>query len=311
MRKNSLSATGLSMSQSQSISNLCNQRAREIEAKLNGINNVSKTISIATKKEVTDRTLQSANPIPENVVDLLKEKAALHACQAFLMENINAKETLFKNIRKGMADTSSVVLPVKADHVSPVVLSIVTEEFGWEQLSVSEMAEYLEAEAFASHIGKFIHQGSTLDKLRLELPILPELEWLTIKDGEKSPVAIKKHHTSEQLLKVHEELAGLHREYEQTVNKFKAKVKNLMTLENARIAKLNADAQNDAQKINNDNQLIYDGLYRAAAETVRSLQSQFEIKRQADIKEVAAMRILVDARFQPTIDMFLSKLTKE
>jgi hypothetical protein len=48
---------------------------------------------------------------------------------------------------------------------------------------------------------------------------------MNIKDGEKTPVEIKIHHNSEDLLKIHEELAALHRQYEQRVNYFKAKVK--------------------------------------------------------------------------------------
>ena len=42
MKKHSLSTKGLSLSQAQSISNLCNQRATDISGELNGINNVEK-----------------------------------------------------------------------------------------------------------------------------------------------------------------------------------------------------------------------------------------------------------------------------
>ena len=44
--KNSLSSKGLSMSQAQSISNLCNQRSKEITNKLGDINNISKHLTI-------------------------------------------------------------------------------------------------------------------------------------------------------------------------------------------------------------------------------------------------------------------------
>jgi len=44
--KNSLSSKGLSMSQAQSISNLCNQRSKDITASLADINNVEKTLTI-------------------------------------------------------------------------------------------------------------------------------------------------------------------------------------------------------------------------------------------------------------------------
>ena len=313
MKKNSLASKGLSLSQAQSISNLCNQRALEITAKLSGINNYSKTVNHDGKT----LTIVVGKELPTDVVALLTEKASLHACQAFLMENINAKDSLLKDLKRATADASSVEFPDRPKTVSPLVnqLSEVTEDWGWSQLSSGDICDYLEAEAFAAHIGQFIHQPSakgtgTLDTLRRELGqgIAP-IDWMSIKEGEKTPVTITTHHTSEQLLAVHEELAGLHRGYEQRVNFFKAKVKNLTTAENARIAKINADAQNDAEKLNNDANAVYETAVKAANERVRSIQAEFEKTRQAQIKEVAALRINVDGRFQKVVDTFLPKLS--
>ena len=93
MKKNSLTPNkGLSLSQAQSISNLCNQRAREITANLAGINNFSKIVDTGKKK----LTIVNGKPLPENIIALLTEKAELHACQAFLMENIKLKEFLLE-----------------------------------------------------------------------------------------------------------------------------------------------------------------------------------------------------------------------
>ena len=71
MKKNSLTPnSGLSLSQAQSISNLCNQRALEIGNKLSVVNNYSKVVQV--NKE--DHTIVKGKPIPANVVNLLKEK---------------------------------------------------------------------------------------------------------------------------------------------------------------------------------------------------------------------------------------------
>lgn len=94
--KDSLNKKGLSLSQAQSISNLCYQRAKEIEAKLSNLNNVSKTLQHGNETLVETQ----GNPIPENVSELLLEKGMLHATQAFLMENIKAKASKLDNIRK-------------------------------------------------------------------------------------------------------------------------------------------------------------------------------------------------------------------
>ena len=313
MKKNSLTPNkGLSLSQAQSISNLCNQRAREIEAKLNNVNNFTKSVEIEQRNGgVVKHVIVVGNKLPDNVTELLIEKSGLHGCQAFLMENIKAKDALLNEIKRATPDVSSVEIPERPKTVSPLLnqLPVVSEDFGWSQLLTAEVCEYMEAEAFAAHIGQFIHEDSILDNLRKELPTIAPIEWMTIKDGEKSPVIVTVHHTSEELLKVHEELAALHRKYEQRVNYFKAKVKNLTTEENARIARINANAQNDAAKINHDNAVVFDSAMKIATEKVRSIQTEFENERQAKIKELAAMRISVDARFQKVVDIFLGQLT--
>jgi hypothetical protein len=302
MNPNSLSTNGLSLSQAQSISNLCNQRATEIANKLSVVNNYSKIVSVDGQEHETVK----GRKLPEDVVALLTEKAELHACQAFLMENIKAKDALLNQAKREAADISKVEFPKNYEYIDPNVIQQVDENWGWAQLTKAEYNEYLEADAFAAHIGQFIHKGSILDTLRSELPTLPAIEWMTIKgDGTKSPVTIKVHHTSEELLMVHEILANLHRGYEQRVNYYKAKVKNLVTQENARIAKLNADEQNEATKVNNDRQNEYETAHKKAAEETRNIRAEFEKKRQSLIKEIASMRIEADPRFQKTIDLFL------
>jgi len=304
MKKNSLAKTGLSLSQAQSISNLCNQRAGEINNILTNVNNYSKKVSVGKK----EHTIVAGKPLPENVVELLKEKAELHACQAFLMENLKAKDEMIKGIVQERPNVGHIVMPETPKYVTADYVENVDEDFGWGQLTVSELAEYYEAEAYASHVGQFIHQGKPLDSLRRELPGLPAIEWMVIKDGVKSPVEIDVHHTSEELLKLHEELAEIHRGYEQRVNYFKAKVKNLTTAENARIANVNADAETKAEKTNDDLRTEFDLAKKKVSAEFQAVKVEFEKERQARIKEAAALRIDVNPRFQKVVDIFLKKL---
>ena len=304
-RRNSLATKGLSLSQAQSISNLCSQRAAEIANILSGINNYSKTVRVDKEDFVT----VAGKKMPVNVVALLKEKASLHATQAFLMENITAKDQMLDLARCAKADVSSVVYPETPEYIVAEELPNVGENYGWEQLTIAETNAYIEAEAFASHIGQFIHRDSPLDRLRRELPTIPSIDWMQIKgDGTKSPVRIDVHHTSEGLLKTHEELAGLHREYEQKVNYTLAKIKNIVTARNADIAKINADAVNEANTINAELRQAFDSAYKKANEDVNAIRAEFEKDRQATIKEVAALRIGECDRFQEVIDIFLPKV---
>ena len=314
MKKHSLTPNkGLSLSQATSISNLCNQRANEIAAELNGVNNYSKEVDVLSGGEKKTHVIVVGKALPTNVVELLKEKSKLHACQAFLVENIKAKDTLLDEAKYAEVDLSELDVPERPKLIHPEVnmLSNVTEDWGWAQLSVAEYNEYLEAEAYAAHIGRFIHNGGLLDSLRKELPKVETVEWMVIKEGEKTPVTVKTHHDSKKLLKTHEELAALHRGYEQRVNYFKAKVKNSVTKENARIANINADAQSAAEATNNELQSTYDTAVKAYGEKVKSLRTEFEKERQAKISEIAGMRIEVAPRFQETIDVFLNQLQEE
>ena len=307
MKRNSLASTGLSMSQAQSISNLCNQRSKDITAKLSDINNASKTINI----DKEDHDLEVGKPLPENAVELLKDKARLHATQAFLMENTKAKDALINEIKGERFDYElGNPGPLRESSVQPDIQSQVAEDWGWDQLSTLEYNEFIEAEAYASHIGQFIHRGGTLDRLRTELPKIQTLEFMEIEKDKKTPVKINAHHKSEDLLKTHEELAALHRGYEQRVNYFKSKVKNAVTKENARISKINADAQAEA---NEKNALLMNE-YSKKKETwlaeYKKASLDFETARQNRIGEAVNLKIQVDARFQPVVDEFLKQLEK-
>jgi len=301
--KNSLSSKGLSMSQAQSISNLCNQRAKEISTKLDNINNVSKELVIGTETYVET----NGNPIPDNVVFLLQEKASLSATQAFLMENIKAKDELINEIRFEVFEYG-VEEPLRPKEVSELLPSEVNEEWGWDQLTQAEYNEYLEAEAYASHIGQFIHKRGTLDRLRAELPNIKTLEFMEIEVGKKTPLKVTIHHTSEQLLGIHEELAALHRGYEQKVNYFKAKVKNAVTSENARIQRERADIQS---RVNTENEKLrreYADACSKFYEERKKASQEFEAKRQERIQEAANLKINVAERFQGVVDTFLNQL---
>jgi hypothetical protein len=301
--RNSLSDKGLSLSQAQSISNLCFQKTQEIANQLAVINNSEKTLSIGSKT-YTDTV---GNPIPKDIVALILEKGLLHSTQAFLMENIRAKDSLIKEL-KAKSFVSDLEYPVYPQTKEANTLPLVDEKWGWDQLSLSEYNEYLEAESYAAHIGQFIHKDSKLDILRKELPFLKTLEWMNIEDGKKTPLDVKIHHTSTQLLNIHNELAAKHRHYEQKVNYFKAKVKNLVTEENARIS-----AENGVliSKINSENELLrldYNTAVKVYEEANQKAIQIFEQKRQEDIQKTSSLRIQIDPRFQPVVDLFLKQL---
>ena len=286
MKQNNLGTTGLSLSQAQSYSNILNQLNAEIDTKVNNVNNSNQVMTLDGKEYVNRRAL----PLPENTVELLVQKGKNSAAIAFLMENMTAKANMLKD-----AQNKSFVYDEKFEGVLEVK-ALVGEDWGWAQLSSSEINEYTEHEAMASHLGQYFHRNGTLDRLRKELPLIKELEWLDVKKEGKTPMTSTVHHTAEQLMELHESLSALHRKHEQRVNYFKSKVKNLVTSQNADIAKEN----NLNRSKYNDLQSEYMNRRSAAMET-------FEKERQLKIKEIAKLRIQVDPRFQEVIDLVISK----
>jgi hypothetical protein len=306
MIKNSLRKNGLSMSQATSISNLCSQRASEIANELDNVNNVTKRLTIGEKTRVET----AGRPLPKDVVEKITTKASLHATQGFLMENIKAKDSLIKEIKRERF-VYNVEAPERPTPERPVLKSDVDETWGKAQLTIGEINEWISVVAQASHIGQFIHKDSTLDRLRKELPKIKTLEWINVKDGEKTPLDVEVHHTSSQLLELHEKLAAMHRIAEQRVNYFEAKVKNLVTSENGNIAKYNADEQNRVNTINKKANEEYLTRYNQWSDDSRKAEQDFESTRNSKLQEAVAFRIEVPQLFKPLVDEFLAQLSQE
>jgi hypothetical protein len=304
MKKNSLSSKGLSMSQAQSISNLCNQEATMIAGKLANCNNASKKARFQNQ----DLMLQRGMPLPEDIISLLQRKAKLHALQAFLMENIRQKEQMLKSLKN---DTFKydVAAPEYPKLKEATYIPLVDENWGWSQLSINEVNEYFEEEAYASHLGQFIHKDGPLDNLRKDLLNLKELEWMS-KGTEYCPVIVSAHHTPEGLLNLHNEIASLHRKHEQRVNYYKAKVKNLVSEENTKISEWNANAEMQASSENNLILTHYKNEVFLWESKKRKLSEEFEAIRSSNTRELSAYRISVDPRFQDLVDNFLSQVSE-
>jgi hypothetical protein len=297
-----LASKGLSMSQAQSISNLCNQNAQEIQRELDSYNNCSKSINISGQTY----SLQDGLPIPGDILEKLKNKGDLHACQAFLMEAIKGKEAEIERIKDTRPDFSHLTAPERPIVPDYDIMYDVNESWGWSQLTDAEYSEYLQVEAMASHLGQFIHKNGKLSQLRKELPNTPSIEWFEVEDGKKTPVKVTKHHVSSALLGIHEDIAEAHRKYEQRVNYYKAKVKNLVSDENARIQKVNADKAAEFLKLEKQLMEEYQIAMDAYNGEILRLTMEFNSQRELDIKSAAALRINVDPRFQHVIDMFIT-----
>lgn len=303
--KNSLNKKGLSMSEAQSISNICNQKALDIAGKLSVINNYSRIVKI----DGVDYAETVGNTIPNDVVNLVLLKAKYHATQAFLMENIKAKDSLITSLKRE-SFVYEIPSPIMGTLEQAKLVPEVDDEWGREQLTLDEVNDYLLQEAISAHVGQFIHKRSILANLRDELPNLKKLDWIEIETGKKTPVVITTHHTQEQLSKVHEEFSGIHREAEQKVNYYKAKIKNLITAENARIAEVNALELTRVNSINSSIRDVYNSAFLKWREDYGVAEKEFEATRKKKIQEASALKITTAPQFKETVDEILNLLSK-
>lgn len=298
---------GLSMSDATSISNMCNQRSREITMELESKNNYSAYFNHNGEK------YQETEPKPlvkADTIELLKTKGRLHSLQAILMESLNAKKVLMENIQREVFEFNEKS-PVMGDLVNPVIIELVDENWAKEQLTQAEMYEYLEQEAMASHIGQFIHKNGKLDKLRDELSTFKPIDFFYIKDDEKCPIKRIKHHTPEELLSIHEELAVLHRESEKRVNFYKAEIKNKVSAENIRINELNSKAITEAEELNSITRNEFSNASKKFMSDRKAAISKFEADRTKRLNEASKLKIVVPKGLQDLVDELIGNKKKK
>lgn len=304
--KQFIGSEGLTMSEAQSISNLCYQNALEISNQLESVNNYSKIFVHAgqTYTKVIGR------PLPENVKDLVNAKAKYHALQGYLVSAIKAKEEILEGIRKERYVPTEKGLEHPEGEQTFTPIQKVSEEYGWNQLSYEQMVEYVHSEAMAAHIGKFIHNNGVLANLRSELPNIEPVEFISLVDKERTPMLVHIHHNSSDLLKLHMEFAEQHKKYEARVNYYKAMVKNIVNTKNIEIESENSKK---AEEVRNFNSHLWEqhsaNIKKFVANEKRNL-AIFEKEKLERIKQAAALRISIPVYFQDIIDDFRNSIAQ-
>jgi len=239
-----LGKEGLSMSDAQSLSNLCNQKAENINKKFKSYGLYDKYFG--------DVIIYKTKKIPYDVDKLLEEKARLHSFQAYLMDAMKRKDQLIEE-EKDKEFVFNVEKPENPKYELEPSLILVDEEWGFDQLTDEEYNEYLDNEAHAAHIGQFIHKNSILENFRSQVHNIPSIEWFEQKKDEKSIITISQHHQVDFYDELHNKLANVHRNYEKKVNYIKAKVKNLVSEENQ---KRISQHKIDVEDVNNKNAIL-------------------------------------------------------
>lgn len=299
---NFLSKTGLSITQAQSASNLANQKAMSIKDDLDRWQIIKASVKLDGTVYVLNHGVELIN---SEVKEMLMNISQLHAVQAFLMYNLKERQAMMKEIEyREFEFEYDVEQPIRPEPKE----SISIEEFN--PFSAKEQAEYLAVEAYAAHIGQFIHKDEQLDKYRKNFHAMMDFDTRVI--GEETlPVTKEEKVSKDALDALHEDLSKEHRKYNQRLNYFKAKSKNLLDKHSQQIYVENNAIQdyNEGvfQAYNTERQLWNDK-YNVAKAKARNI---FDAQVSSDLNKVSQLRITIPQEYKELIDELIETGDKE
>lgn len=212
---------------------LCNIAKELQQAAINRLNSIKffkTTISVigSNEKQLMSKGNESLDFIEED----LQLVASLNAFCAWVREAIKEKERQQDNIRKLIfdewAEQLSIELPTSPKHPSKPL--VVSEQSVLDSWDINKRNKYLELEAFASTIGKYIHPNGEYSCARekahnaINKPIS--------KEGSGRDTVL--YHTTpsidiEDVDNLYMFLQSKHREYEKQLNMMKAEIKESVT----------------------------------------------------------------------------------
>lgn len=212
---------------------LCNIAKELQQAAINRLNSVkffNTTISVIGSNE--KQLMSAGNTSLDFIEKDLQLVASLNAFCAWVREAIKEKEKQQDDIRRLIfdewAEQLSIELPTSPKH--PSKPSVVSEQFILDSWDIDKRNKYLELEAFASTIGKYIHPNGEYSCARekahnaINKPIS--------KEGSGRDTVL--YHTTpsiniEDVDNLYMFLQSKHREYEKQLNMMKAEIKESVT----------------------------------------------------------------------------------
>jgi hypothetical protein len=228
----------VTITEAQSVSNLCNQKSLYILSKLESYNVCQKTILMSSLANSTNNEevvkIKCKKLDQFKVKEFLERLGSYAGLQAFLMEHIKLKNHLIHKVESTILHYSPM-----NDEIAELATQVINLErkvsnlnarAGYSKLDVIDfedtldkavILEYLLSEAHASKIGSFIHKDSKLEKMRKELANLPTMEYEMFPDKRSAIVQIEPNYEDDVLEKLHAELSDKHRKFERKVNSFK------------------------------------------------------------------------------------------
>jgi hypothetical protein len=291
-----LSKNGLSMSDGNHIANMAKEWALEYESYLNSLQTKKRELD---SKVLVDPQAKELEEIKEAVLNI----AQLYRTSAWFREAIKVKNQVMDDI------ANREFLSVSFNEMRPqqpyVERKTVTEQDIIEKWSFSDRFEYLSLEAEAAHIGKQIHSGGNINRIRQEC--LDKVEWVKdtiLQGGARNDVFLKvtNVYDSNKVSELFFDLQKEHRQKESRLNYFKARIKNELSQANIEAERDFRAAQDEADQIYNKEVLEWEKRRDAWNSKTTKDRSEFEEQRSRDMKEAAALKLVIPAQLEKTVN---------
>lgn len=269
---------GLSSSEANHVANIASELVQSAEE------NLARTS--VTKLEVilngVNHPIKLKNFDSKTVTDNIAVRPRLFQLSAWLRYAVKLKEKML----------NEVDFPVEFSEVmvNPPHLNLVDEEWAKAQLTIKELAEFLSYEAEAAAYGHYIHNNGLLKLWQKELS-----QPLFAFDRDKNPIVTAERTDPAEVDSLFFELQKKHRESEQKCNYYKAKLKNMVALENtARTNKYSAELSE------------YKKAYNQFESNSHIAESNRTNKIIEEKKRISALKIIIPEQLQNTLDFVQS-----
>lgn len=275
---------------------LCNIAKELQQAAINRLNSVKffdTTISVIGSNE--KQLMSSGNTSLDFIEEDLQLVASLNAFCAWVREAIKEKEEQQGDIRRltfdEWAEQLSIELPTSPKH--PSKPSTITEQSILDSWNIDKRNKYLELEAFASTIGKYIHPNGEYSCARerahnaINKPIS--------KEGSGRDTIL--YHTTpsisiENVDNLYMFLQSKHREYEKQLNMMKAEIKES-------VAKLTVENNQHYENLLE----IYRNEYNEYNSKLLELRSQYNTWITKTLENISKYKIAIPNNLKETFNL--------
>lgn len=273
---------GYTSTSANHIANIAKEKATEIEAKLNSITFVTKSVSLISSDE--KKVIKQPSTSPTEIEWLIEEKGKLYSLMAWLREAIKKKDAELERISDiGPSDLESY--PVR-----PNVPKTVTGEDAILAFNTKELNEYISLQAQCAVIGKYIHPEGEYSVARNQYYKCLETPYVVKGEGRDTLIyQTEQTAESKDVDDTFFRLQAKHRELQARLNRYEYRIKQFIS--------------NYTQDLNEE----YNRQFNAYMIEKQKFDSQFKIAKQQLLESVSNLRIIIPKALEPIVNDLVKK----